>query len=80
MQKDLASGARSAKCGEGKGTGTFWLKVQGNEVSRHMPVKVRLPWKRQIPGTKKCHAKMLSNKFKEKSQSLVVFALILKRG
>ena len=44
-----------------------------------MPVKIRLPWKRQIAWTKMCHTKLLPDKLYKKSLSLVAFASILKK-
>ena len=44
-----------------------------------MPVKIWLPWKRQVTWTVTCHIKLLPDKFWKKSPSLVAFALILKK-
>ena len=44
-----------------------------------MPVKIRLPWKRQIAWTKSCHTKLLPDKFLQILLSLVAFASILKK-
>ena len=48
------------------------------EILKNMPVKIWLPWKRQVTWTVKCHIKLLPHKFWKKPPSLVVFALILK--
>ena len=40
------------------------------EISENMPIKKRLPWKHQVASTKKCHTKLLPNKFWEKSLSV----------
>ena len=44
-----------------------------------MPVKIWLPWKRQVTWTVTCQIKLLPDKFWKKSPSLVAFALILKK-
>ena len=44
-----------------------------------MPVKIRLPWKRQVTWVVTCYIKLLPDKFWKKSPSLVAFALILKK-
>ena len=44
-----------------------------------MPVKIWLPWKRQVTWTVTCHIKLLPDKFWKKSPSLVAFASILKK-
>ena len=44
-----------------------------------MPVKIWLPWKRQVMWTVTCHIKLLPENFWKKSPSLVAFALILKK-
>ena len=37
--------------------------VRISKISKHMPVKIRLPWKRQIAWTKTCHTKFLPDEF-----------------
>ena len=44
-----------------------------------MPVKIWLPWKRQIAWAKTCHTKLLPDNFEEKSPSLEAFASISKK-
>ena len=44
-----------------------------------MPVKIWLPWKRQVTWTVTCQIKLLPDKFWKKSPSLIAFALILKK-
>ena len=39
--------------------------------------QISLSWKSQIAGIKKCHTKLLPDKFQEKTQSLVALASIL---
>ena len=41
-----------------------------------MPVKIWLPWKRQVTWAVTCHIKVLPDKFWKKSLSLVAFGRI----
>ena len=43
-------------------TENFGLKSKNIKISKNMPVKIRLPWKRQIAFTKICHTKLLADK------------------
>ena len=41
----------------------FCRKYKKIEISKNMPVKIRLPWKLQIAWTKKYHIELLHDKF-----------------
>ena len=70
-QEELTSRERGAKFGEGregeggkKEKGISGWNDKGINISKHMPRK------RQITGTNKCHTKMSTHTFWEKSRSL----------
>ena len=46
---------------------------------KNIPVKIWLPWTRQVTWAVICHIELLPGKFWKKSPSLVAFALILKK-
>ena len=55
------------------------FKLREIEILKNMPVKIWLPWKRQVTWTVTCHIKFFPDNFKKKSPSLIEFALILKK-
>ena len=39
------------------------FKLLGIEILKNMPVKIRLPWKRQVTWTVTCHMKLFPDNF-----------------
>ena len=54
--------------------------MQENRILKNMPVKMWLPWKRQIAWIKKRDTKLWPDKFQEKLLGLVAFASIFSVG
>ena len=54
-------------------------KLREIENWKNMPLKIWLPWKRQVTWTVTCHIKLLPDNFLKKSASSVAFASILKK-
>ena len=50
------------------------------EIFHNMPVKIWLPWKRQVTRAVPSHIKLLPDKLWKKSPSKVALALILKKS
>ena len=55
------------------------FSIREIEILKKLPVKIWLPWKRQVTWAVTCYIKLLPNKFWKKLPSLVAFALILKK-